>query len=89
MPGMSDLFELFTFVWHWLFEWFFGNTGRMVLKAITFGRVDLDLSRWGQCFLAAVVGLSFWTALLIGYILWQHPQLLSLMNPLNGFNATP
>ena len=76
MPLMDDLFDLFWFLWHHVFEWFFGNTGRLVIKTLTFGQVALDLDRWGQCFLAVVVGLIFWGGTLAGVLYWKFGHLL-------------
>ena len=67
MAGTSDLdrvvhmWTFFEFVWdHICLEWFFGNTGRLIIKTLTFGQIDLDLDRWGHSFIAVIVGLIFW-----------------------------
>ena len=75
------MWSFLEFIWDFVcLQWFFGNTGRLVVKTITFGQVDLDLDRWGQSFIAVVVGIAFWVAVVIGYIWWQHPQFLNILN---------
>ena len=68
------------------FEWCFGQTGRLIIKTLSFGQTDLDLDRLGQCFLAVVVGLMFWAALALGLIWWRFPQLFSYLSQLSGFS---
>ena len=74
---MSDALEaIFEFIFEYAFEGFFGNTGRLVIKAITFGQVDLDLDRFFHCFFAVIVGFIFWGSILAGMLYWKFGHLL-------------
>ncbi len=74
--GIDDLLSLFGWLWHCVFEWFFGNTGRLIIKGLTLGKVDLDLDRWAQCFLASLVGVAFWGSILAGVLYWKLGHIL-------------
>lgn len=81
------MWTFFEFIWDWVcFEWFFGNTGRLLIKTTSCGQTDLDPDRWGQCFLAVVVGMMFWAAIFLGFIWWKFPQFFSVLGQLSDFS---
>ena len=66
---MSDFVWLvFAFIFEGIFQWFFGHTGRLTLKALTLGRVDLDIDSYLDCVIAVIIGIAFWAAVTIGLI---------------------
>ena len=72
------IFEFFSF------REIFGNTGRLFIKGITFGQVDLDLDRWLPCFIAVVIGLIFWGLILFACLLLFCPGLFDMIGELKG-----
>ena len=37
---------------------------------------DLDLDRWGPCFLASLIGVAFWGSILAGVLYWKFGHIL-------------
>ena len=62
----------------------FGNTGRLIIKILTFGQVDLNLDHWGQCFMAVVIGLIFWGLVIAAGVAMFYPEVFRMIGELKG-----